>query len=117
MIALIKIIDIYPAEIIVIPLETLDVGDAADIPRFYARTFSNGASEIAVEVTRDAIQIYVWARGHGLVRCMSFEEPDVDYSDVELLQLQMPYSFFDKYINDDALFTYDMAKRFHDLFP
>ena len=112
MITMIEIVDINPLEIIVVPLEMLDVGHAADIPQFYARTFNNGSSEIAVEVTRESIQVYIWARGHGLVRCMTFEEPDVDYSNVELLQIQMPYVFYDRYINDDELFTFDMAEKF-----
>ena len=112
MIALIEIVDINPLEVIVVPLELLDVGHAADVPQFYARSFNNGSSEIAVEVSRESIQIYIWARGYGLVRCLTFEEPGTDYSDVTCLQIQIPYTFYDKYINDDELFTFDMAKRF-----
>ena len=47
-----------------------------------------------------------------MVRTINMDEDDVDYSDVRLLQIQMPYSFYDKYINDDDLFTFDMARDF-----
>ena len=47
-----------------------------------------------------------------MVRTINMDEDDVDYSDVRLLQIQMPYRFYDKYINDDDLFTFDMARDF-----
>ena len=112
MIILLEIFDINPTEVLCIPLEVLDLGHAADIPDYYARTFNNGGSEIAVEVTRECIQIMIWARGYGIVRYITMDDEDTDYSEVALLQIEMPYSFYDKYINDDQFYTYDMAEQF-----